>query len=96
LGYIARDLAKPNLSFTIIRGIMRLIIASIMLLMSTQASATLIDRGSGLIYDDVLNITWLQDVQYALTEVLFKSGHTWIVRTTISNLRRRGVLPRRT
>lgn len=25
------------------------------------ASATLIDRGNGLIYDDVLDITWLQD-----------------------------------
>ena len=25
------------------------------------ANATLIDRGSGFIYDDVLNITWLQD-----------------------------------
>lgn len=25
------------------------------------AQATLIDRGGGLIYDDLLNITWLQD-----------------------------------
>lgn len=29
--------------------------------------ATLIDRGSGLIYDDVLDVTWLQDASYALT-----------------------------
>lgn len=29
--------------------------------------ATLIDRGGGLIYDDVLNVTWLQDAGYALT-----------------------------
>ncbi len=28
------------------------------------AQATLIDRGSGLIYDDELNITWLQDANY--------------------------------
>ena len=28
--------------------------------------AALIDRGGGLIYDDVLNITWLQDAGYAL------------------------------
>jgi hypothetical protein len=26
--------------------------------------ATLVDRGGGLIYDDVLNVTWMQDVQY--------------------------------
>ena len=29
--------------------------------------AALIDRGGGLIYDDVLNITWLQDAGYART-----------------------------
>ncbi|MDP2834967.1 MAG: DUF1566 domain-containing protein [Pseudomonadota bacterium] len=34
---------------------------------SGGAQATLIDRGSGLIYDDVLNITWLQDANYAKT-----------------------------
>lgn len=33
--------------------------------LSGAAQATLIDRGSGLIYDDVLNITWLQDANYA-------------------------------
>lgn len=32
-----------------------------------SASATLMDRGGGLIYDDVLNITWLQDASYAKT-----------------------------
>lgn len=31
------------------------------------AGAALIDRGGGLIYDDVLDITWLQDANYALT-----------------------------
>ncbi len=31
------------------------------LLMAGKAQATLIDRGSGLIYDDVLNITWVAD-----------------------------------
>ena len=29
--------------------------------------AALYDRGNGLIYDSVLNITWLQDAQYAQT-----------------------------
>ena len=31
------------------------------------ANADLWDRGGGLIYDDVLDITWLQDVNYAQT-----------------------------
>ena len=31
------------------------------------ANATLWDRGGGLIYDDVLDITWLQDANYAQT-----------------------------
>jgi len=32
------------------------------------ANAALLDRGGGLIYDDVLNITWLQDASYAQTQ----------------------------
>ena len=31
------------------------------------ANSSLIDRGGGLIYDDVLDITWLQDANYAQT-----------------------------
>lgn len=34
---------------------------------SGAAQAALIDRGGGLIYDDVLNVTWLQDANYAKT-----------------------------
>ncbi len=40
------------------------------LALSTAAQAALIDRGHGLIYDDVLDVTWLQDANYAKT-----SGH---------------------
>lgn len=32
-----------------------------------SAQAALIDRGSGLIYDDVLDVTWLQDANYSKT-----------------------------
>lgn len=32
-----------------------------------SAQAALLDRGGGLIYDDVLNVTWLQDANYART-----------------------------
>jgi hypothetical protein len=35
--------------------------------LTLPAQAALHDRGSGLIYDDVLNITWLQDANYAKT-----------------------------
>ncbi len=38
---------------------------------SSVSFATLWDRGNGLIYDDVLDITWLQDANYAGT-----SGYT--------------------
>ncbi len=34
---------------------------------STSTQAELQDRGNGLIYDTVLDITWLQDANYALT-----------------------------
>ena len=30
-----------------------------------SAQAALFDRGGGLIYDDVLNVTWLQNASYA-------------------------------
>lgn len=35
-------------------------------LLST-AQASLIDRGGGMIYDDILDVTWLQDANYAQT-----------------------------
>ena len=38
-----------------------------LLLLSFNATAALYDRGNGLIYDDVLDITWLQDANYAYT-----------------------------
>ena len=36
-------------------------------LASGSAQAALFDRGGGLLYDDVLNVTWLQDANYAKT-----------------------------
>lgn len=41
--------------------------AGVLPLVSTLSHASLIDRGGGLIYDDVLDITWLQDTNFALT-----------------------------
>ena len=45
---------------------------------SGTAQAALHDRGSGLLYDDVLNITWLQDANYAKTSNYDVDGKmTW-------------------
>lgn len=44
------------------------------------AQAALIDRGGGLIYDTVLDITWLQDANYAVTQRYAKvvqGGLSW-------------------
>jgi hypothetical protein len=38
------------------------------------AQAALIDRGNGLIYDDVLDVTWLHDANYAQTSGYHVSG----------------------
>jgi len=40
------------------------------LTLSGISQASLYDRGEGLIYDDVLDVTWLKDANYAKT-----SGH---------------------
>lgn len=46
--------------------------------MMGNAQAVLIDRGSGLLFDDVLNITWLQDANYAKTSGYDADGRmTW-------------------
>ena len=36
-------------------------------LFTTSSQAALYDRGNGMIFDDTLNITWLQDADYAKT-----------------------------
>lgn len=44
-------------------------------LLSGAAQAALIDRGGGLIYDTDLNVTWLQDANYAKTSGYDDDGH---------------------
>lgn len=39
------------------------------------SNAALINKGGGLIYDDVLDITWLQDANYAKTSGYDADGH---------------------
>jgi len=48
------------------------------ILVSGAAQAALIDRGGGLIYDTTLNVTWLQDANYAKTSGYDADGKmTW-------------------
>ncbi|MAV76072.1 MAG: hypothetical protein CL691_05580, partial [Cellvibrionales bacterium] len=58
------------------------------LLLSFNATAALYDRGNGLIYDDVLDITWLQDANYAQTSGYDSDGKmTWYeAKTWAENL----------
>ncbi len=44
---------------------------------SMTVQAALFDRGGGLIYDDVLDVTWLQDANYAKTSGYSVHGMDW-------------------
>lgn len=44
-----------------------LVVGVLLGLNAATAQAALFDRGGGLIYDNVLNVTWLQDANYAKT-----------------------------
>ena len=51
---------------------------------TSTAQASLFDRGGGLLYDNVLNVTWLQDANYAKTSgydadglMNWTSANTW-------------------
>lgn len=49
-----------------------------LLAVSGAVGAALVDRGGGMIYDTVLNITWLQDANYAQTSGYNTDGRmTW-------------------
>lgn len=51
------------------------------------AHAALYDRGSGMIYDSALNITWLQDANFAKTSGYSLSGlMTWDQATTWADI----------
>jgi len=59
------------------RSILKRIIAimlTVAFLYPKVSSATLWDRGDGLIYDDILDVTWSQDANYAATETFGIEG----------------------
>ena len=43
------------------------LVACLFVVISSSSHAALYDRGNGLIYDDVLDVTWMQDANYAQT-----------------------------
>jgi hypothetical protein len=60
---------KKNLILALLAGVA----------LSGAAQAALHDRGGGLIYDDVLKVTWLQDANYAKTSGYDADGKmTWV------------------
>ncbi len=53
-------------------------INALTLIASQAVRAELVDRGGGLVYDTVLNVTWLQDANYAKTSGYSTDGRmTW-------------------
>lgn len=50
---------------------------SLMLIMAGSVKAALFDRGNGLIYDSILDITWLQDANYSGSTMIWDDAVTW-------------------
>jgi len=63
-----------------------LCLAMVGLLGSGSAQAALVDRGGGMLYDTVLNVTWLQDANYAKTSGYDADGRmNWTQANTWAN-----------
>ena len=71
----------------------RLLIAALLPFSSLAANAAFIDRGDGMIYDELLDVTWLQDANYALTSGFDADGlmtwdlaNTWVAGLTVGGV----------
>jgi len=60
------------------RFIIAFIAASISLVLTTTSNAALYDRGNGLIYDDGLNITWLQNASMPDNTLSWFDAISWV------------------
>lgn len=61
----------------------KFVVATVVALMIGNAQAALFDRGGGMVYDDALNITWLQDANYAQTSGYDSDGRmSWTLANT--------------
>lgn len=72
------------------RWIPLLLVVIAVLTLSGLANATLYDMGGGMIYDSDLNMTWLQDANYAQTSgydadglMTFDEANTWAASLTV-------------
>ena len=54
-----------------------LIVTSLIIAFAIPANAALLDRGNGLVYDEDLNITWLQNANYAGMTMAWEEANTW-------------------
>jgi len=59
------------------RTVILVSITLLIIAITSSAYATLFDRGNGLIYDDDLNITWLQNANYAGVTMSWDEANTW-------------------
>jgi hypothetical protein len=55
-----------------------IVFIAVLLISTTGAYAELHDRGGGLIYDDVLNVTWLQNANLAGTAMSWSEAIAWV------------------
>jgi hypothetical protein len=62
----------------------KIIIATLLGMFTGTANAALFDRGNGMIYDDVLNITWLQNVSPTTATLEWDFGRQWAASLTHS------------
>ena len=57
---------------------LRILLVLLLASLSGVSQATLIDRGAGMIYDDVLDITWLSDANPSGSVVNWFEASTWV------------------
>lgn len=60
------------------KTVLFLIFLTITFYIATSSPAALIDRGEGLIYDDDLNITWLQYANYTNQTMTWNEATVWV------------------
>lgn len=80
---------------------LKMLALTVSLTITSLTQAALHDRGGGLLYDDVLNVTWLQDANYAKTSGQHPTGKmsyaeaskwvsTLVYRDTVRNVNHTG------
>ncbi len=59
------------------KSILLFIAATLIFVFTSIAKAELLDRGNGLVYDDVMDITWLQNANYAGITMTWIEASKW-------------------